>query len=96
MDSITLLIVGAIFGGLAAVALLTWSMVRTEIDVSQISGGFAKIIDEGLRGSCHVVSIGVFNGGGIQQRSKTWKARHLDDQLTSRLAQAGGVIHVTT
>jgi len=96
MDPITLIVLGVILGGAAVIAMLTWSMVRREIDVSKIPCGFAKVIDEGLRGQYHVVTIGVFSSGGVRQRSKTWKAKNLDHDLTSRLAQAGGTIHVTT
>ena len=96
MEPITMLILGVILSGAAVIALLTWSIVRKEIDISRIPGGFAKVIDEGLRGQDHVVSIGVFNSAGTKLRSKTWKARSLDHDLASRLAQGGGAIHVTT
>lgn len=97
MDPFTIgAIIAAIVGGAAVIALLSWSRVQTEIDAAKIPGGFAKVINKGLKGSAYEVNIGIFNNRGVKQTSKTLKAKSLDSDLQSRFARTGGEIRVQT
>jgi hypothetical protein len=96
VEPITIAILAAIFGGAATVTLLKWSAIRRKIDVSKIPGGFAEVINKGLKGDHYEVDLGIFDRGGTRRKSKTWKAKNLDSELQSRFSQAGGAIRVQT
>lgn len=94
--TITIALLAALFGGAVTVALLNWSTVKREIDVSKIPGGFAQVINKGLKGDHYEVDLGIFDRGGTRHKSKSWKAKNLDSELRSSFSQEGGVIRVQT
>jgi hypothetical protein len=54
VDRITKTIPVAIFGTVATAALLKWSALRKETDISKIPRGFTDLDDKGLRGCLRV------------------------------------------
>lgn len=90
------LLLAAVVGGAALVAVLGWGQVEQWINGHRVPAGFAEVVRKQLANGHHRVVVGVFTRSGKMRASTTWEAIELDADLDRRLARGKEVIRVAT
>ena len=90
------LLIAAVVGGAALIAVLGWSQVEEWINSHRVPEGYAEVIGRRLANGHYRVVTGVFTRSGQMRVSNRWEAIELDAELERRLIRAEEVIRVLT